>query len=234
MPFGIAAGAAGLAAGIGSTVVGALGQQQQVDQANAQLQWQKDQYNQQVARAQPFVNLGKSSVNALSSFLSNPATASYIDPGYAFRQKQGTQSVINNATALGMGQSGDTLRQVSQYNQDMASQEYNNAFNRWLSTGQFYGNLAGLGSNAVAGLGSNMVGTGSNLGNVVTGTNFAGPMQTIASGIGGLGGYGMNAFSNYLRPSAPVSAPAGASNAAPGPWSSGYVSPDYTTVPMSF
>jgi hypothetical protein len=53
------------------------------------------------------------------------------DPGYAFRLKEGLRAVDQQAAARGGLISGNALKASQAYGQDMASQEYTNAFNRY-------------------------------------------------------------------------------------------------------
>lgn len=55
------------------------------------------------------------------------------DPGYAFRQQQGEQALQRGAAAGGGGFSGGTLKALTRYGQDYASNEYNNVYNRALT-----------------------------------------------------------------------------------------------------
>ena len=66
------------------------------------------------------------------------------DPGYAFRLAEG-QKAIERSTAASRGlQSGSALKAAARYGQEMGSQEYNNAFNRFQANKAFqaqeYGN----------------------------------------------------------------------------------------------
>ena len=66
------------------------------------------------------------------------------DPGYAFRLAEG-QKAIERSTAASRGlQSGAALKAAARYGQEMGSQEYNNAFNRFQANKAFqaqeYGN----------------------------------------------------------------------------------------------
>lgn len=56
------------------------------------------------------------------------------DPGYQFRLDQGMKGVNNSAAARGGLLSGAALKATDQYNQDYASGEYGNAFNRYQTT----------------------------------------------------------------------------------------------------
>ena len=53
------------------------------------------------------------------------------DPGYAFRQSEGMKALERSAAARGGLLSGGTLKGVQRFGQDLASQEYQNAFNRY-------------------------------------------------------------------------------------------------------
>lgn len=53
------------------------------------------------------------------------------DPGYGFRLKEGLKAVDSQAAARGGLISGGALKASQRYGQDMASQEYQNAFNRY-------------------------------------------------------------------------------------------------------
>ena len=53
------------------------------------------------------------------------------DPGYAFRQSEGMKALERSAAARGNLLSGSTLKGVQRFGQDLASQEYLNAFNRY-------------------------------------------------------------------------------------------------------
>lgn len=53
------------------------------------------------------------------------------DPGYAFRQSEGMKALERSAAARGNLMSGSTLKGIQRFGQDLASQEYQNAFNRY-------------------------------------------------------------------------------------------------------
>ena len=53
------------------------------------------------------------------------------DPGYAFRLSEGMKALERSAAARGGLLSGQTLKGINRYGQDMGSQEYQNAFNRY-------------------------------------------------------------------------------------------------------
>ena len=53
------------------------------------------------------------------------------DPGYAFRQSEGMKALERSAAARGNLLSGSTMKGIQRFGQDLASQEYTNAFNRY-------------------------------------------------------------------------------------------------------
>jgi hypothetical protein len=94
----------------------------------------------QVELSEPWRTAGTTAVNQLSTMTQpggklteefNPATASTMDPGYAFRLNEGMKALNASAAARGGLISGNALRAATGYGQEMGSQEYNNAFNRY-------------------------------------------------------------------------------------------------------
>jgi len=92
------------------------------------------QYQENVERQKPFYEAG---VNALPELI---AASKYTpfgmqqfqqDPGYGFRLKEGQQALDRSAAARGGLISGAALKAATRYGQDMGSQEYTNAFNRY-------------------------------------------------------------------------------------------------------
>ena len=113
----------------------------------------------------------------------------YQDPGYAFRVQQGQQALQNSAGAGSGALSGAAMKDLLGYNQDMASTEYNNAFNRYQTQqGNIFSRLysiAGLGQNAAAGVGTQ-------------GTNLAGQAGQAISNAGTASGSGIVGGANAL------------------------------------
>jgi len=68
-----------------------------------------------------------------------------IDPGYAFRLKQGQMANERAANRAGGLIGGNALQGMQDYTQNVASQEYVNAFNRFQTQrGNIYNTLAGI------------------------------------------------------------------------------------------
>lgn len=74
-------------------------------------------------------------VNALMGFEGPEAAKNALmtDPSYQFRLKQGQQALERSAAGKGNLFSGNTGVALTQYGQDMASQEFTNAFNRLMT-----------------------------------------------------------------------------------------------------
>jgi len=69
------------------------------------------------------------------------------DPGFAFRQAEGMKALERSAAARGGLLSGGTLKGIQRFGQDLASQEYGNAFNRYqIERGARLNALGGLAS----------------------------------------------------------------------------------------
>lgn len=66
------------------------------------------------------------------SYMYDQATAGGFegDPGYQFRLKQGEDAINHRAAAAGGRMGGDTLKALTEYNQNFASNEYGNWANR--------------------------------------------------------------------------------------------------------
>ena len=138
----------------------------------------------------------------------------YLDPSMAFRQRLGTQATERLANVGGGAISGNTLRSLADYGQNLASTEYGNAFNRFQTErGNIYNTLANI-----AGMGQQSVNTGVNAGQnfaagqtgLITGGAAAQAAGTVGASnalAGGLQGasnaYLLNQFMNRQNPVAP-------------------------------
>lgn len=99
------------------------------------------------------------------------------DPGYAFRLGEGQKALDRQAAARGGLISGNALRAAQRYGQDMGSQEYQNAFNRYQTEREArlgpLQSLAGVGQTSVNQLGSAGQQYGANIGNIGMGAGEA-------------------------------------------------------------
>jgi len=185
---------------------------------NQQNALQKQLYDEQVARQEPFRLSGLQSQNRLNELMglgANTGSGLYgkyardfstqdfqADPGYAFRMSEGLKSLDRQAAMRGGLISGGALKAAQRYGQDMASDEYTNAFNRYQvnranqltplqsmmgagqtsvnalgNAAQAYGSGAGSAAqNYASGGGSALMSGGANIGNaaLASGLNQAG------------------------------------------------------------
>jgi hypothetical protein len=88
-----------------------------------------------------------------------------MDPGYQFRLDEGMKAINAGAAARGLANSGATLKALTKYGQDYASNEYNNAYNRTYGR---LSQLAGFGQSA----NNNMAAAAQNYGNQVSQTQM--------------------------------------------------------------
>ncbi len=80
----------------------------------------------------------------LHNFDANDLAAG-IDPGYKFRMDQGNAALNAKRAAVGNRFGGQALKDITNYNQDAASQEFGNAYTRYnTNRDAIYGKLAGL------------------------------------------------------------------------------------------
>lgn len=152
MAFGI--GEALAISGGMQLVGGLLGARGQDKAAQAQAAAQRDamaaqqaMFERQVQLQEPFRQAGLTAQNQLMMLLGlgpDTTAAGYgtmarpfdmqafeQDPGYAFRMSEGMKALERSAAARGGMLSGNALRGITRFGQDLASQEYGNAFNRF-------------------------------------------------------------------------------------------------------
>ena len=188
---------------------------------------QRRQYDLSRADYAPYLAAGTGAVNQLAADLrpggrfatTTPFDFRYdqnTDPSTVFRFNQGRKALERSAASRGGILSGEMLTNLTRFGQDMASQEYQNAFNRYVTgfnanTGernQLYNRLAGVagtGQNAVGSVtaqGANMAG---NIGNAyMTSAANTGNAAMAAAGIrnsayGGVGNVLGRMYGNYGR-----------------------------------
>jgi len=155
--------------------------QLQAASADKQLALQKEMYYKNIDLQSPFREAGLTAQNKLLDYmgLSAGAGGKYAkdfsmqdfqqDPGYAFRLGEGMKGLNASAAARGGLISGNALRAATQYGQDMGSQEYQNAYNRYqtnrsnqLNPLQSLMGASQTASNAMGQAGQNYATSGSN------------------------------------------------------------------------
>lgn len=109
--------------------------------ADAQLQGSRESsaaqermFNKQVEMQEPWRKAGENALNKLiplTDYTKFGMDQFQQDPGYAFRLSEGQKALDRQAAARGGLISGGALKAAQRYGQDMGSQEYTNAFNRY-------------------------------------------------------------------------------------------------------
>jgi hypothetical protein len=198
------------AAIVGSSLLGAnqanKAAQTQSQAADTSVALQERMFNENLKRQKPFYEAG---VNALPELIKASRYTNFgvdqfqADPGYGFRLSEGQKALERSAAARGGLISGGALKAAQRYGQEMGSQEYTNAFNRYQAERQARLNplqsLTGMGqttANTIGGAGQNMA---SNVGEA-----YMGGANARASGYVGVGNAINSGLTNYLNYNSPV------------------------------
>lgn len=155
---------------------------QAMTQAN---QYLKDFMNTYSADLQPYQKAGTNAINTLNAgvapggeFNNSFTMQDFMqnqDPAYNFDVQQGQLALERSAAANGTLNSGGTLKAITGYGQQMASNEFGNAYNRFMTTRQNnFSNLSGI-----AGFGQNANQQYGTVGSAVAGQESGNTMQAI-------------------------------------------------------
>ena len=189
----------------------------QAQSAREARQLARDIFNEQKALQEPYRAAGITAQNQLLNLLGlsgNTAAAEYgkfarpfgmsdfqADPGYAFRLSEGMKALEASRAAKGGLLSGATGKALQRYGQEMGSQEYGSAFNRYQTERanrlQPLSGLTTLGQAAAANQGAAAGAFGQTAGNLTTDIGAA----QAAGGIGSA-----NAITNAMNQLARYSA----------------------------
>jgi hypothetical protein len=151
MPPAIIAAAVGAAGAVGGGLIASSGAKKaanaQADAAREAQAANERALERQIALQEPFRQAGLTAQEQIMQLLGIGGDASaegygslakpfgqtdfQQDPGYAFRQAEGMKALERSAAARGGLLSGGTLKGIQRFGQDLASQEYGNAFNRY-------------------------------------------------------------------------------------------------------
>lgn len=213
----------------GSAVVGSIASSNaartQARAADRATEAQERMFNRQVELQEPFRQAG---VNALPDLIAASRYTPFSleefqkDPGYQFRLKEGMRALENRAGAEGTRISGNQLRGLVRYNQELAAQDWMNSFNRYQAERAARLNplqsLTGMGQTTAA----NIAGQAGQLGQNI-GANIIGAGNARASGYMGVANAltgGLGQYLNYTQNQAlmnrlfPTSAGGGVGSAA--------------------
>ena len=166
---------------------------------------QREIFERQVELSKPYREAGELALNKLI-----PLATEYTpfgmeqfqaDPGYGFRLSEGQKALERSAAARGNLLSGGTGKALTRYGQEMGSQEYQNAFNRYQAERQARLNplqsLAGIGQTSSQQLAGQAGQFGSNMAEAIgaAGQARASGYMGTASALGG----GLNQYLNYSQ-----------------------------------
>lgn len=157
---------------------------------------EQDALNKRIGAAQQSGEFG----NLMRNFT---AADFQTDPGYQFRLGEGQKQIESSAAARGGLLSGAAAKALTKYNQNFASNEFQNAYNRFNTnqgnTFNRLASLAGVGQTATNQLQqagqnfANNAGQAAIYGGTQRASGYAGQANALASGLGGLA----SAFNNY-------------------------------------
>jgi hypothetical protein len=162
-------------------------------------------FERQVELSEPYRAAGELALNRLV-----PLATEYTpfgmeqfqaDPGYAFRLSEGQKALERSAAARGNLLSGGTGKALARFGQEMGSQEYMNAFNRYQAERQARLNplqsLANVGQTSSQQLAGQAGQFGANMAQTIGagGQARASGYMGMANAIGG----GLNQYLNYSQ-----------------------------------
>jgi hypothetical protein len=183
MPGPVAAIAGSAIVGAGASLIGGSKQakaakdaaKEQSKATKATIAQQERALERQIGLQEPFRQTG---VNALADYTTASEYTPFgmpqfeADPGYSFRMSEGLKALERSAASRGILSSGQTLKDITRFGQDAASQEYQNAFQRYLLERQQklqpLEYRIGLGQAAASGQAANVGSTATNVGNLTT------------------------------------------------------------------
>lgn len=197
------------AAIIGSSLIGGASSRSaagtQAAAADRAAELQREMFERQVELSKPYREAGQVALNKLI-----PLATEYTpfgmqqfqqDPGYAFRLSEGQKALERSAAARGGLLGGATGKALTRYGQEMGSQEYQNAFNRYQAERQARLNplqsLAGVGQTTSQQLGAAGQQMASNVGEAI-GAGAQARASGYMGAAGALGG-GLNQYLNYSQ-----------------------------------
>lgn len=160
------------------------------DATNAAINQQQSALQQQAQLSAPYRALGESAIPTLQSLLGlgSGGSAGALDtlrnmPGYQFAQQEGQKNTVNQASAMGLGLSGNTLEGLSSFNQGLADTTYQKEVGNLENT-------VSQGQAAAAGQASNVGNAANNTSNLLVnqGNTTAGIDANLAAGLSKIAG----------------------------------------------
>lgn len=147
----------------------------QAGAADRAAEGQERMFERQVALQEPWRKAGEQALNKLiplTDYQNFGMTQFQADPGYAFRMSEGMKGLERSAASRGGLLSGATLKGIQRFGQDLGSQEYMNAFNRYQTERaarlQPLQSLAGVGQTTAQQLGQAGMQSAQSIGDTLT------------------------------------------------------------------
>lgn len=203
---------------VGSAVIGAgassSAARTQAAAADRAAAGQERMFERQVELSEPWRKAGEQALNKLiplTEYTPFGMDQFRADPGYGFRMSEGMKALERSAAARGGLLSGATLKGIQRFGQDLGSQEYQNAFNRYQTERaarlQPLQSLAGVGQTTAQQIGEAGMRTAANVGETLTSgaaaraSGYVGGANALTGALGTYLNYsqGQNMI-NALRP----------------------------------
>jgi hypothetical protein len=177
---------------VGSAVIGGIASNKaagtQAAAADRAAEGQERMFERQVELSEPWRKAGEQALNKLiplTDYQNFGMDQFRADPGYSFRMSEGMKGLERSAAARGGLLSGATLKGIQRFGQDLGSQEYMNAFNRYQTERaarlQPLQSLAGVGQTTAQQIGQAGMQTAQNIGE----TQMSGAAARASGYVGG-------------------------------------------------
>jgi len=203
------------AAILGSSLLGASSASRaaktQASAADRAADLQQQQFERQVELQTPFREAGVRALpelEAASRYTPFGMEQFQQDPGYAFRMSEGMKALDRSAAARGGLISGAATKAAQRFGQEMGSQEYTNAFNRYQTERNARLNplqsLAGFGQTSTNQLGAAGQAMASGVGEAMgasaqaRASGYMGGTSALTQGLGAYMNYGQQQQQNAL------------------------------------
>jgi hypothetical protein len=187
---------------IGSSLIGASASESaagtQAAAADRSAEAQERMFERQVQLSEPWRQAGETALNKLvplaTEYTPFGMAQFQADPGYGFRMSEGMKALERSAAARGGLLSGGMLKGIQRFGQELGSQEYTNAFNRYqterASRLQPLQSLAGVGQTTAQQMGQAGMQTAQNIGETLTSgaaaraSGYVGGANALTQGLG--------------------------------------------------
>jgi len=186
---------------VGTAVIGGIASNKaaktQAGAADRAADLQMAQFERQVELQEPWRKAGEQALNKLiplTDYQQFGMRQFQQDPGYGFRMSEGMKALERSAAARGGLMSGAAMKGIQRFGQDLASQEYQNAFNRYQAERQArlgpLQSLAGVGQTTAQQLGQAGMQMASNVGDAqmssaaARASGYVGGANALTQGLG--------------------------------------------------